>query len=426
MNSATLRENSILCEYGVIGSLLIEPGAFPAASCLKDSDFITPALAAVFRVIRRRFDAGEPIDAITVRDEAGRECPGVTDALLVQTMDIVSTTAMLDAYIDGLKAASLGRQLRTLGENLRDAELAPTDALMQAQKTLAELSAGNDTGDAVAICDALTCLRSRVDEHLNGVKPPVVKTGLADFDKMLGGGLIRGGMHVIGARPAVGKSAVALQIALNAAQAGARVVYVSLEMSPEDCTARLTANMAGLPSQSLAFGKTLTEVEYGKFAESAAELSQLPLVFNRRAGISVGQLTALAYREKPDLLILDHLGLLDPESSRLSLYEATTRNSRAIKKLAMRLQIPILCLCQLNRSGATERGGEFRATMANLRESGAIEQDADTVTLLHRPPVAAANAWDPEPLQLYLDKNRRGPKGIVTMTFYPATGRITR
>ena len=139
----------------------------------------------------------------------------------------------------------------------------------------------------------------------------------------------------------------------------------------------------------------------------------------------MGDVTALAYKERPGLIILDHLGLMEPENKRMTLYEATTRNSRALKMLAMRLKIPVVVLCQLNRAAASDRSGSFRATMANLRESGAIEQDADTVTLLHRPPTESdGNPWDPVMLQLYLDKNRRGPTGMVEATFFPATGRI--
>lgn len=134
------------------------------------------------------------------------------------------------------------------------------------------------------------------------------------------------------------------------------------------------------------FGGQLSEEEYRRFASGMSQLSKLPIVFNRRSGMNVRQIEALCFREKPGLLVIDHLGLLEPPEKRLSLYESTTRNSRALKLLAMRLNIPVLCLCQLNRAAASDRSGEFRATMANLRESGAVEQDADTVCLLHNPP----------------------------------------
>ena len=247
---------------------------------------------------------------------------------------------------------------------------------------------------------------------------------LKGLDKLLGGGYINSGLHVIGARPAIGKSALALQIALNAAKAGTRVLYISLEMDPADCTARLVGNLGGGSAARYMFGGQLSEEEYRRFASGMSQLSRLPIVFNRRSGINIRQIEALCFREKPGLLVIDHLGLLEPPEKRLSLYEATTRNSRALKLLAMRLDIPILCLCQLNRAAASDRSGEFRATMANLRESGAIEQDADTVCLLHDPPCESNGAGTPSLLELWLDKNRRGPCGHVDATFYKATGRI--
>ena len=286
------------------------------------------------------------------------------------------------------------------------------------------LTEENTQGDSQTLTAALTQLGHRVSEQVSG-RAPCVASGLLRFDKLLGGGFINGGLHIIGARPAVGKSALALQIALNAARNGVKALYLSLEMSAEDCSARLVGNIGGLSSARLMFGGRLTDDEYMRFAEGTTELSALPIVFNKRTGMNVRQVEALAYREKPGLLILDHLGLLEPPDARLSLYEATTRNSRALKLLALRLNIPVLCLCQLNRAAASDRSGSFRATMANLRESGAIEQDADTVTLLHNPPCEADERTEsPSLLELWLDKNRRGPIGHVDATFFKTSGRI--
>ena len=300
-----------------------------------------------------------------------------------------------------------------------------TDALGRAQEALQRLAEENTRGDSQTLTAVLMQLGYRVSEQVGG-RVPCVASGLLRFDKLLGGGFINGGLHVIGARPAVGKSALALQIALNAARNGVKVLYLSLEMSAEDCSARLVGNIGGLSSARLMFGGRLTDNEYTRFAEGTTALSALPLVFNKRTGMNVRQVEALAYSEKTGLLILDHLGLLEPPEARLSLYEATTRNSRALKLLALRLNIPVLCLCQLNRAAASDRSGSFRATMANLRESGAIEQDADTVTLLHNPPCETGERMEsPSLLELWLDKNRRGATGHVDATFYKVTGRVT-
>ena len=417
--------NSIMNEYGVIGSLLIDSSLFPEAAGLPDQAFSSPALQEVFRTMRRQYEGRGGFDALTVSVEARRNCPEVTDELLAQMMDITPTTANLDAYIAAVKEEFLARSLREIGAGLMEAEQAPLEALGRVQDALQRLTEENTRGDTDTLTDALVRLGNRVAEQVNG-KAPCVPSGLMSFDKLLGGGFINGGLHVIGARPAVGKSAVALQLALNAARNGVKVLYCSLEMSAEDCSARLVGNLGGVSSSRVMFGGKLTDREYEQYAQGTNDLSVLPIVFNRRSGMNVRQVEALAYREKPGLLILDHLGLLEPPETRLSLYEATTRNSRALKLLAMRLNIPVLCLCQLNRAAASDRAGSFRATMANLRESGAIEQDADTVTLLHNPPCETDDRMEsPSLLELWLDKNRRGATVHVDATCYKVTGRVT-
>lgn len=417
-------ERSILNEYGVIGSLLLEPSIFPQASGLAAEDFALEPLRAAFRAMRRQYGETGSFDALTVRAEAGASCPDVTDELLVRTLETTPTAANLSAYIAAVQEASLGRKLSALGAELLDAELAPTEALNRAQEAIQRMAEqGGTGGEGVYLTDALSGLCDRVERQAEG-KAPCVPSGLAGLDRMLGGGYINGGLHIIGARPAVGKSALALQVALNAAQVGTKVVYVSLEMDPEDCTARLVANLGGGSAARYMFGGQLSQEEYGRFAEGTSKLSRVPIVFNRRSVFSVRQIEALCFREKPGLLVVDHLGLLAPPEGRLSLYEAATRNSRALKLLALRLDIPVICLCQLNRAAASDRSGDFRATMANLRESGAIEQDADTVLLLHNPPCEGDGPGAPSLLQLWLDKNRRGPTGHTEATFYKATGRI--
>ena len=416
--------DSILNEYGVLGSLLIDPSLFPEAAELPDDTFSSLPLQEIFRAMRRQYEENGGFDALTVRAEAGRNCIYVTDKLLVEIMDATPTTANLDAYIEAVKEATLARSLREVGEELLNAERTPLETLGYAQDVLQRLADGNTQGDSQTLTAALTQLGYRVSEQVNG-KAPCVPSGLRSFDQKLGGGFINGGLHIIGARPAVGKSALALQIALNAARNGVKVLYLSLEMSSEDCSARMVGNLGAVSSARLMFGGRLTDDEYARFAAGTTELDKLPLVFNKKSCLNIRQVEALAYREKPGLLILDHLGLLEPSEARLSLYEATTRNSRALKMLAMRLNIPVLCLCQLNRAAASDRSGRFRATMANLRESGAIEQDADTVTLLHNPPCEADERTEsPSLLELWLDKNRRGPIGHVDATFFKASGRI--
>jgi replicative DNA helicase len=420
--------DSLYLEQNVIGALLIQPECYEAAAELSPDDFLVPEYAELFRAIQRRNEAGDPADAPSVLMDASSRNDNVTSKIMTDCMEVVVTTANIDVWVAGMRDASMGRKLRDLGEELRTAELSPQDALRAAQEAVTAIQDGAVVlSGGLEVSEAVKCLKNRVDKGFAGGPPPYVKTGLQEFDRLLGGGLINGGFHIVAARPGKGKSALAMQIALNAAKRGVKVLYISLEMSPDDCTSRLTANIAGISSRLLMFGGTLTEAEYAKYAEASAKLSELPIVFNRRTGMDMRGVTALAYKERPGLIVLDHIGLLEQENKKATLYESTTKNSRSAKLLAMRMNIPLLCLCQLNRAGASDRGGEFRATMANLRESGAIEQDADTVTLLHRPcEKEDRGEWDPDMLELYLDKNRRGPTGVVRMAYFPNTGRIVK
>lgn len=420
--------DSLYLEQNVIGALLIQPECYEAAAELSPDDFLVPEYAELFRAIQRRNEAGDPADAPSVLMDASSRNDNVTSKIMTDCMEVVVTTANIDVWVAGMRDASMGRKLRDLGEELRTAELSPQDALRAAQEAVTAIQDGAVVlSGGLEVSEAVKCLKNRVDKGFAGGPPPYVKTGLQEFDRLLGGGLINGGFHIVAARPGKGKSALAMQIALNAAKRGVKVLYISLEMSPDDCTSRLTANIAGISSRLLMFGGTLTEAEYAKYAEASAKLSELPIVFNRRTGMDMRGVTALACKERPGLIVLDHIGLLEQENKKATLYESTTKNSRSAKLLAMRMNIPLLCLCQLNRAGASDRGGEFRATMANLRESGAIEQDADTVTLLHRPcEKEDRGEWDPDMLELYLDKNRRGPTGVVRMAYFPNTGRIVK
>ena len=413
-------EHSVMAEYGVIGSLLLDASLMPEAAELTDDDFSLLPLREIFRAMRRQYAETGAFDVLTIREDAGKSCEDVTDSLLTQTLEITPTAANLPAYVSAVKESAVARKLQELAGDLLGGVWDAETALEHASDVIEHLRERRGAGDARAVTDALNGLWSRVAQQAGG-SAPCVPAGLWRYDQLLGGGFVNGGLHVIGARPAVGKSALALQIALNAAQAGTKVLYISLEMDSEDCAARLAGNACGRSPARLMFGGELEERDYREYIEGTSAVAKLPIVFNQRAGMNFRRVEALCMREKPGLLVVDHLGLLEPPEPRLSLYEATTRNSRALKLLAMRAKIPIICLCQLNRAAASDRSGAFRATMANLRESGAIEQDADTVTLLHNPPCEDGG---PALLELWLDKNRRGPVGHVDATFYKGTGRI--
>ena len=179
--------DSILNEYGVLGSLLIDPSLFPEAAELPDDVFSSLPLQAVFRAMRRQYEENGGFDALTIRAEAGRNCTDVTDRLLTGLMDTTPTTANLDAYLTAVKEAALARSLRKIGEELMTAEHDPTNALGRAQEALQRLAEENTRGDSQTLTAAITQLGYRVSEQVGG-RAPCVASGLLRFDKLLGGG----------------------------------------------------------------------------------------------------------------------------------------------------------------------------------------------------------------------------------------------
>ena len=197
--------NSILNEYGVLGSLLIDPSLFPEAAELPDDMFSSVPLQEIFRAMRHQYEESGSFDALTVRVEAGRNCTDVTDKLIAGLMDTTPTTANLDVYLAAVKEAALARSLRKIGEELMTAEHDPTDALGRAQEALQRLAEENTRGDSQTLTAVLMQLGYRVSEQVGG-RVPCVASGLLRFDKLLGGGFINGGLHVIGARPAANRA----------------------------------------------------------------------------------------------------------------------------------------------------------------------------------------------------------------------------
>ena len=162
---------SILNEYGVLGSLLIDPSLFPEVAELSDGVFSSVPLQEVFRAMRRQYEENGGFDALTIRAEAGRNCTDVTDKLLTGLMDTTPTTANLDAYITAVKEAALARSLRKIGGELITAEHDPTDALGRAQEALQRLADENTRGDSQTLSAALTQLGYRVSEQVGGRVP---------------------------------------------------------------------------------------------------------------------------------------------------------------------------------------------------------------------------------------------------------------
>jgi replicative DNA helicase len=259
----------------------------------------------------------------------------------------------------------------------------------------------------------LEAIRKRQNNEVDGGR---LSTGFADLDYHLGG-FGEGQMIVLAARPAIGKSALGLNIAANVMKAGNGVLFVSLEMSHSELTERLLSSEASINGHDITAG-TISEHQMFQLSQRAEDLSRNRLFYldNKYSIADITAKARLAYRKHGvRFVVADYLQLVDAESKRGMLREqAVSSVSRELKRLAMELKIPVLVLSQLNRE--VEKRDDKRPKLSDIRESGAIEQDANVVLFLHRPD--AYDAEDrPGQAELIIAKNRTGPTGMISLTW---------
>ncbi len=242
-----------------------------------------------------------------------------------------------------------------------------------------------------------------------------VPSGFPRLDVILGGGFIRSGLYIIGARPAMGKSTFALNLADGI---DGNILLVSLEMSPEQLTAKRVARLTGIPAAKLLHG-AVTDEDWEKIAVANSALSEQGVFINARYDLTVQQIQLLA-QSVPELraVIVDYLGLIQPATRGGSTYENVSAISRELKRLAISLNVPVICLCQLSRS--VESREDKRPRLSDLRDSGAIEQDADAVMFLYRGDYYAKDTAQgfPSLVELAVEKNRHGKTGTTEFNFW--------
>jgi replicative DNA helicase len=242
-----------------------------------------------------------------------------------------------------------------------------------------------------------------------------VPSGFAVLDEILGGGFIKGGLYIIGARPAVGKSSFAVNLADTIKGS---VLFVSLEMGDELITAKRCARITGIPSGYILNGK-LSEAQWEKIGIATSYLHRSAVYINSRFDLTVDQIQGLA-QSIPDIqaIIIDYLGLIRPATQGGSTYENVSQISRDLKRLALSLNVPVVCLSQLSRT--VEGREDKRPRLSDLRDSGAIEQDADAVMFLYREDYYRGAGGASSAVQLNVAKNRHGSCGTSEFTFYRA------
>ncbi|MGE5755843.1 MAG: replicative DNA helicase [Planctomycetaceae bacterium] len=414
-------------EQGVLGSVLLDNEALhEVVPLLKVEDFYRDAHQVIYRAIRDLYDLGKAIDAITLAEELTRRSEFKAiggDEALAQILGSVPHSANAKYYAQIVRQKSISRELiESANEILRDGysnNFTAEQLLENAERRIFSIAEDQTKGDTVELRDVVTLAMDRIAARSESRHPVTgIATGYFELDDITGG-LQPEQLVILAARPSMGKTALALNICDHAAvNLKIPTLVISLEMGQLELAERLLCARSRVDGHKLRTGQNLGTREMTLLGKGYDELRSSPLFIDDTPARNMLQITAnarrLKLRQKLGLIVLDYIQLVDTEDSRDSRQEQIAKISRRLKMLAREVQIPVIALSQLNR--AVENREDRRPRMADLRESGAIEQDADLVLLLHRPEYYDASD-QPGIAELIIAKNRNGATSTVKLTF---------
>jgi replicative DNA helicase len=414
-------------EESVLGAMMLTPNAIEAAAeATRASDFYRPAHGVIFDVALDLHAKGEPVDALTLADELEKR--GVIEqaggsarihelARSVPAAGNAGHYARIVAELAGLRRLiAAGGAISKLGWD-RPGEL--DDLIEQAEKHLTEATTLGRATDFVSTASSVSTLADEIEAaYKEGVTRFGLRTRYLDLDKVLTG-LHPGTLTLLAARPSMGKSALAVNICENVADGGDAAGIVSLEMSRAELDLRQLSRACRIDSQVLRTAR-MSEEEYERFRKGLLVVKgRQNLYVDDSPTITSGTLRASARRlhrqHNAKLLVVDYLQLLVSSSTEDSRQQEIASISRSLKLLAKELHIPIIALSQLNRN--VEAREDKRPRLSDLRDSGALEQDADTVLFIYRDEYYHPDSQDQGIAEVLVAKNRMGPSGTVRLGF---------
>ena len=419
--------HDIEAEQAVIGSMLTDQEAvYAAIERLKPEDFYREDNKQIYTAILNIYNKAEPIDIITLKAELSSM--GKLDAVggleyIVELPEKVPTTANVDRYIKIVEEKSLLRNLIRAANEILSSGYAQEDDVENivdhAEKKIFDVMQKKSQKGYTTIKDVLVESFTKLEElynqkeHITGVP-----TGFAELDKKTAG-LHGSELILIAARPAMGKSAFALNIGSYAAtRANVPVAIFSLEMSKEQVGNRILCSEALVDSNNVRTGE-LNDEELGKLAETSGELSQAPIYIDDTPGISVMEIRAKCRKLKLEknigLVIIDYLQLIQGSGKTSSRDQEIAEISRSLKILAKEIEVPVIALSQLSR--AVEARPDHRPMLSDLRESGSIEQDADIVMFLYRDDYYNEDSEKKNIAEVIIAKQRAGSTGTVDLAW---------
>ena len=416
-------------EQAVIGSMLIDPRCIAEiVKKLRADEFYVRANRDVYETILAMFSFGQTVDPVTVIDQM--KVRGVYDenvpAYLAEIMRITPTSANVMEYVTIIKDRALLRSVSTVADEINamvyEGSGAAEDVLEAAEAKLHAVRENRGSGGLKEIRHVMQNVFDAMSEAAaSGSRIPGLSTGLPDLDDLILG-LNKSELVIIAARPGMGKTSIALNIALNVAMTQHKKVAIfSLEMSREQLVTRLLSRAALVPSQNLFTGR-LTDQQWRDVAAAANTLSACDILIDDNSTLTVADMNAQCRTIRGlDLVVIDYLQLMSSAGGRGFSNESRTQAvsdiSRMMKVMAKQLGVPVICLSQLNR--AAEARQDKRPLLSDLRESGSIEQDADVVIGLYREGYNNRECENPNLAEAIVLKNRKGQTGTVNLTWVP-------
>ena len=420
--------HSVEAEQSVLGSILLDKEAMISVSeTLVPEDFYKEAHKVIYESMLKLYNSQSEIDLITLTDELRDQ--GYLDdiggiAYITSLSTVVPTTSNIKYYVNIVKEKSISRQLISAANDIinlgYDGSAKVEYVLENAEKKIFDISQERATNDFQpinqVISEALSMLEKLYEEK-NDVTG--LTTGFRDLNKKING-LQRSDLLLIAARPAMGKTAFALNLVQNAALKGdASVAVFSLEMSKEQLVQRMIASQSTVELKKIKTG-TLADNDWPRITDGMAILSGAKIHIDDTPGIKISELRSkcrkLKIEKGLDLVLIDYLQLMEGEGQNESRQQEIAKISRSLKILAKELDCPVVALSQLSR--APEQRADHRPMLSDLRESGSIEQDADIVMFLYRDEYYNPDTEKKNIGEVIVAKNRHGETGTVELVWF--------
>ncbi len=418
-------------ERSIIGAVLIDDdGLNEVGHFLKADDFYDDRHKLIFEAVLKLFEKNSPIDLLTVTDQLKKKknlAKVGGGAYLAELTNYVPNAAHIEAYAKLVQQAAIRRRLIKASSEIAElgyqADTSIEDLVGKAEQEIFSVTDQNSRNELIRMEDILAESFDRIESlHKNKGALRGITTGYRDLDKMTAG-LQKSDLIILAARPAMGKTTLVTNLAYNIATLENKpVLFFSLEMSKEQLVDRMLADASGVDSWKIRTGN-LNDEDFSKISEAMGQMAEAPILIDDTPGLTITEMRAKARRathgEELGLIVIDYLQLMQGTTNRSdgNRVQEITEISRGLKLIAREMNVPVIALSQLSRS--VESRNPKIPQLADLRESGSIEQDADIVMFIYREAYYNPDTERENITDLIIAKHRNGPVGKIELYFHP-------